>query len=188
VSRTYTETQKLAARSRHYKWRKAHPEQVNSSRRRRYGENKNHVNELKRAWRKRTKDTRKEKIKAERKRYYQKHREKRKIQAHNYYWDHRDTIMNKRKSSETKAKTNAWQREYRKKGKARDLEREYKEAILEFLIARDGFVCGVCGGALDTDKSSIDHIIPVVLGGPNSLDNFQAAHLLCNIRKNRKHG
>lgn len=33
---------------------------------------------------------------------------------------------------------------------------------------------------------SIDHIIPVALGGRSTIDNLQATHLICNKEKGKK--
>jgi 5-methylcytosine-specific restriction endonuclease McrA len=58
------------------------------------------------------------------------------------------------------------------------------------VYARDDWTCGLCGGAIDSaakkphpQSPSIDHIVPLVLGGDHSLANVQAAHLGCNVRK-----
>lgn len=55
-------------------------------------------------------------------------------------------------------------------------------------------VCAICGGVVDkTLKSphplspSIDHIIPVALGGhPSDLSNLQLTHRACNRQKGKK--
>lgn len=53
--------------------------------------------------------------------------------------------------------------------------------------------CGICGKTIDLtlkhpnkDSFSIDHIVPISKGGSNTLDNVQAAHLICNVRKQDK--
>lgn len=51
------------------------------------------------------------------------------------------------------------------------------------VIARDGLTCGICGQAVEENDISIDHIIPVSLGGDDVLDNLQVAHRSCNSRK-----
>ena len=58
------------------------------------------------------------------------------------------------------------------------------------LRARDGDVCGICGGPLDLlavwpdgGSVTVDHVVPVVCGGGDGLDNLQLAHSRCNIRK-----
>jgi 5-methylcytosine-specific restriction endonuclease McrA len=58
------------------------------------------------------------------------------------------------------------------------------------VFERDGWVCGLCDGAIDKhvraphpSSPSVDHIVPIALGGGHSLANVQAAHLGCNVRK-----
>lgn len=57
-------------------------------------------------------------------------------------------------------------------------------------IAKDCPPCGICGGEIlydlpHTDPRSyvIDHITPLDAGGPDTLDNLQAAHRDCNRAK-----
>lgn len=51
------------------------------------------------------------------------------------------------------------------------------------VIARDGYVCGICELGVEPADVHIDHIHPVSLGGSDDLDNLQVTHSLCNIRK-----
>jgi 5-methylcytosine-specific restriction endonuclease McrA len=58
------------------------------------------------------------------------------------------------------------------------------------IFERDGWACQICGLHLDpsvkfpsNDSPSIDHIIPIALGGTHTLDNVQAACMGCNRRK-----
>lgn len=56
---------------------------------------------------------------------------------------------------------------------------------------RDGWQCQLCGGAVDPQLKgssdrlapSLDHIVPLALGGEHVIDNVQLAHLGCNSRK-----
>lgn len=55
---------------------------------------------------------------------------------------------------------------------------------------RDGWICRLCGDPIDRvavkphpHSRSIDHIVPIALGGEHSIRNVQAAHLGCNVRK-----
>lgn len=57
-------------------------------------------------------------------------------------------------------------------------------------IARTKPPCGICGQDidytlphLDPMSFTVDHIIPVIKGGPDELDNKQAAHRSCNRTK-----
>lgn len=58
------------------------------------------------------------------------------------------------------------------------------------VLDRDGWVCQLCETQIDPDLShphpmsaTLDHVIPVSRGGEHSLENAQAAHRICNMRK-----
>lgn len=58
---------------------------------------------------------------------------------------------------------------------------------------RDEWVCGICRTPIDRlaehpdlMSASVDHVIPISRGGKHSMANVQAAHLVCNLRKNNK--
>ena len=67
---------------------------------------------------------------------------------------------------------------------------------LDGLIERDKNTCAICGKKCDiNDKRwkhvgplypSIDHIVPMSMGGNHTWDNVQLTHLLCNVRKGNK--
>lgn len=55
---------------------------------------------------------------------------------------------------------------------------------------RDSWECGLCGEPVDSGleypdplSASLDHVVPLSLGGAHSLENVQLAHLSCNVRK-----
>jgi 5-methylcytosine-specific restriction endonuclease McrA len=49
---------------------------------------------------------------------------------------------------------------------------------------RDGGICQLCGEPIDDPKQrSIDHIVPLALGGTHEPANVQLAHRTCNSRK-----
>lgn len=55
---------------------------------------------------------------------------------------------------------------------------------------RDGWICGICQQAIPRVtvwphplSPSLDHVIPVSLGGQHSYSNTQASHLVCNMSK-----
>ena len=58
-------------------------------------------------------------------------------------------------------------------------------AVVSFLLERDGDLCAVCKTDLGV-KVSIDHVIPKSRGGLDLLSNFQLTHLGCNISHYRK--
>jgi len=48
---------------------------------------------------------------------------------------------------------------------------------------RDQGICQICGTQLDPKNWHEDHIVPLVLKGPDTMDNVQAACPPCNGRK-----
>jgi len=56
----------------------------------------------------------------------------------------------------------------------------------EYVIQRDGNVCGLCGGDVAPEDIHIDHIWPRSLGGSNHPDNLQVAHSSCNMSKGNR--
>ena len=58
------------------------------------------------------------------------------------------------------------------------------------VLERDEFCCALCGCPLDMEapfpepmSATVDHIVPVSLGGAHTEDNMQAAHFFCNTAK-----
>lgn len=61
------------------------------------------------------------------------------------------------------------------------------------ILKKTATICALCGMPIDKSlrfpdpmSVSIDHIIPVALGGKSTLDNLQATHLICNKAKGTK--
>lgn len=58
------------------------------------------------------------------------------------------------------------------------------------IYERDGWVCGICRESVDRElaypdlmSASLDHIVPLALGGSHTRDNVQCAHFICNATK-----
>lgn len=63
----------------------------------------------------------------------------------------------------------------------------------EEIFERDNWVCQLCFEEVDPllfyphpESASLDHIVPLSLGGTHTEDNVQLAHLFCNISKGGK--
>jgi 5-methylcytosine-specific restriction endonuclease McrA len=61
------------------------------------------------------------------------------------------------------------------------------------VFERDAWMCGICGEPIDMSlvhphvmSASLDHIVPLALGGEHSYENCQAAHLSCNSSKGKR--
>lgn len=71
--------------------------------------------------------------------------------------------------------------------------RLWRKIIMDTLIQRDGFSCGICGNSLEESKIHFDHIIPRAFGGKDTIDNIRLTHAECNIKdshriRKMKHG
>lgn len=60
------------------------------------------------------------------------------------------------------------------------VRRPLPKATREFIFQRDGYTCLHCDAKTDL---SIDHIIPVVHGGGDELENLQTLCRVCNSKK-----
>jgi 5-methylcytosine-specific restriction endonuclease McrA len=64
--------------------------------------------------------------------------------------------------------------------------RQWKQARIAQLRARDGSACWLCfrdlftGGKLKNRKATIEHLTPRALGGGDALDNLVLCHPGCN--------
>lgn len=72
----------------------------------------------------------------------------------------------------------------------RGLKRKRQRISLVAIYKRDRGRCGLCGGRVlkhlrpnHPRSATIDHIVPLALGGDHTLDNVQLAHFACNSRK-----
>jgi 5-methylcytosine-specific restriction endonuclease McrA len=70
-----------------------------------------------------------------------------------------------------------------KRSGSRQVIKEYRAVIVHALQLRDGPQCGLCGDSLLEQLVSIDHVVPVALGGQHVLTNLQLVHPKCNSRQ-----
>ena len=54
------------------------------------------------------------------------------------------------------------------------------------IFEEDRWTCHYCGEKVSSDNASLDHIIPVCLGGSNERENLKTACLMCNSIKSGK--
>lgn len=67
--------------------------------------------------------------------------------------------------------------------RAREAGAEAVLVRIDEVIERDQGVCYLCGQAVPRSEISIDHIIPLSMGGSHTLANLGLTHLRCNVRK-----
>jgi len=68
----------------------------------------------------------------------------------------------------------------------KNLKEHFTLSEWETLKAKWDYRCLACGKQAPDIKLSPDHIIPLCVGGKNTIDNIQPLCLLCNLRKNKK--
>lgn len=73
------------------------------------------------------------------------------------------------------------QNEARRRGRMH--ENGHERIDYQMIIERDQSICHICGLLVQADDLSFDHVIPLVKGGPHTMENIRVAHLVCNLRK-----
>ncbi len=53
-------------------------------------------------------------------------------------------------------------------------------------FTRDNWICHICGGKVEMDEASLDHIKPIALGGDHTAENLACSHRRCNHRKRHR--
>lgn len=53
------------------------------------------------------------------------------------------------------------------------------------IIVRDRSICHICGMYVSPKEMSLDHLIPLALGGEHSKRNLAVAHMLCNKKRGK---
>jgi HNH endonuclease len=78
---------------------------------------------------------------------------------------------------------------HRARARRYGVEAEYINKLTVF--ERDNWICGICNDPVDreapwpaSESPSLDHIMPLAVGGAHNYANVQCAHLGCNLLKN----
>lgn len=84
-----------------------------------------------------------------------------------------------------------WNREAKARRRVRLASTVVERVPMRAVIARDRGRCQLCRrlvkpGARGALSASLDHVVPISLGGHHTLANVQLAHLVCNQRKNNR--
>jgi len=100
-----------------------------------------------------------------------------------------------RKCKRRSASAQANQAMHRRRRRAVKLGAESEPYSVQEIGERDGWKCHICGRrtlrpraslAWHKDKPTIDHLVPISLGGPDIRSNVALAHALCNSTKGAK--
>lgn len=159
------------------KYLEANSEQVNARRRERYTREKDLILSKNESWRKANLDW----VNAYNQERRRKDPERFRGYAREYYHKNRQHIRNslkRRRHNRYGVESVAWS--------------------LQQVIELYGTNCHICGDAIDMQMSRkpgidgwekalhIDHVIPMVKGGPDTIENVRPAHAYCNLSKSTK--
>ena len=124
--------------------------------------------------------------------------------------EYRDNWYNKNKES-IKDKRNVYGREYVKNNpeyyrnkcrrrRAKKRNNGYQSYTESQLIETYKLICYLCNGTIDLSLPRktgnpgwefglhIDHVVPIISGGPDTLENVRPTHAICNLQKGSKMG
>jgi 5-methylcytosine-specific restriction endonuclease McrA len=116
------------------------------------------------------------------KRWRQTHPEQRYAQTQRYAERHPDRVTARHAQYRRTHRQQAVDSGQRRRARQRNaplVEHINRLAIAE----RDGWRCHICGKAVTRKTMSLDHLIPLFLGGPHTAANVALAHLRCNQRR-----
>lgn len=96
-------------------------------------------------------------------------------------------------AANNRARVKRWQQANPEKVKAQKALRRARqrgvrvESFTRLEIAeRDNWSCHICGGPVTQDNWSLDHLLPISLGGPHTRENVALAHHVCNARRGNR--
>jgi 5-methylcytosine-specific restriction endonuclease McrA len=113
-------------------------------------------------------------------------------------WRERNRVRQReyrqRKRAERAAQTAAWKaanrervREIQARRKMRARNDGQEPYVRGEIFERDGWSCGICGEPVDRalvspnpGAATIDHVVPLSAGGPDTPENVRLAHFGCN--------
>ena len=139
-----------------------------------------------------------EKLAVQKKAYREANREERAASDKAYYEANREEILVAAKAYHAEKWANDPEYRERQAAKATRRRRLLAAAKQEFylredIFERDGWTCQLCQEPIDPELrhpdsgfASIDHILPLSLGGDDIPANVQAAHLGCNLSKHNR--
>jgi len=131
--------------------------------------------------------------------YYSENREKGKKYSREYYIAHAQEQIEKSRKWRAKNPEKLFEmgKRYRDNNKEKlYIKNAKRRAFLknvmvedinpEEIYIRDRGICGICGLFVERKVVTLDHIIPLSLGGSHTATNLQIAHRSCNSRKGIK--
>ena len=187
-------------RAYHRAYRRAHAKQQNEKNRTKYREDveakakkaayyQKHVERIK-LLRKEHQKRHSQQIQKYKKARYQKFAESFKEQKKDYYREKAE-IIRKRRKERRKAHPSLYiniDKAHTARRRALKIQAEGRFSVQEWaeLKAKYNFSCLCCGRSEPDIRLTVDHVVPLVKGGTNYIDNIQPLCFSCNSRKHSK--
>lgn len=125
--------------------------------------------------------------------YYIAHHEERLAVQAAYNTAHRQERRDWNASTAHREKLLAWRvahpekfREYAHRRRARLRSQFVAPVDVQAIYLRDQGRCHICGKRVKQADTSMDHLIPLSLGGVHAPHNVALAHLKCNLKRNNR--
>jgi hypothetical protein len=120
--------------------------------------------------------------------YKIKKREHHKISSAKRYLENREENIKQASEWQKNNPERAQHRNRKRRAKIKNAEGSHTLEEIDEMLEKQQGLCACCGVTLgDRYGKHLDHIMPIVLGGRNSIDNLQWLCQFCNLSKNAKH-
>lgn len=183
-----------ATKKRDYQreWVRNNPDKVKAHKKRDYERHKSRYIEQSKKWIKQNPDKRK----ASALKYYYSHKEqyderqkgyrldgRRKAAVSRYYAEHREEILSRKREYYRLHPEKVAVYKARRKARMNLAEGDFTESEWLSLLSKWNRRCLACGS---TENITVDHVVPLAVGGTNYIDNLQPLCRSCNCRKKDK--
>lgn len=82
-----------------------------------------------------------------------------------------------------RSKPQGYHAELKARQRARRYGAYWEPLDYQAILARDGFVCHICGDDVPPESVEMDHVIPLAAGGTHTYPNVRVSHARCNRLK-----
>lgn len=176
MKRVSAEQKKEKARARNSKWYSGLSED-------RKDEIRKNNNARAKEWYRKNRSVIREASKERAKKYRKEHELKVKECIDRWHKDHPDRVNKNRIKWEKNHPENKIERRHRRRIKEKNTGESFTGYEWKLLCSEYGNICLKCG---QNKPLTPDHVIPISLGGSNSIDNIQPLCLECNLWKHTK--
>jgi len=116
--------------------------------------------------------------------YTETHKDEQRERGRRYDRAHREKC--RAKNSRWYAEHPDWNRERSHRRRALERGSHVEPVDRQAIYDRDDGICHLCGEPVPRENFTLDHLVPISLGGPHTSANVAIAHASCNFRRGTK--